>query len=134
MARVDGDAVSLAAALYDLGIRLAQLGRHQDGVAAAEEAVDLWRPLARDNPGHQPDLAFALHNLGNHLALLGRFQDGVAAAEEAVDLWRPLAQDNPGQYREIYNRSLAELRRNLALHGQESASIWLHLDDSSDHD
>ena len=89
MARVDGDAVSLAAALYDLGIRLAQLGRHQDGVAAAEEAVDLWRPLA---------------------------------------------QDNPGQYREIYNRSLAELRRNLALHGQESASIWLHLDDSSDHD
>jgi tetratricopeptide (TPR) repeat protein len=117
--------------LSNLGIRLAELGRYKEALTATEESVGLRRPLARDNPAYQPDLADGLNNLGNRLAELGRRQEALAAAEEAVVLWRMLARNNPGRYQEIYSRKLIELRRDLSLNGQESASILLHLNDES---
>jgi hypothetical protein len=74
---------------------LGALGRDREGLAVAEEAVGLERPLARDTPARQPGLARALGNLGSRLATLGRGREGLAVAEEAVGLLRPLAQDNP---------------------------------------
>jgi Tetratricopeptide repeat len=125
----------LALALANLGSDLSYLGRHQEALAATEESVGLWRPLARDNPAHQPGLAWALGNLAVRLGPLGRHQEALAATEEAVELWKALARSNPGRYQETYNRTLAQLRRNLDLHGKESASILLHLDgDSSNRD
>ena len=123
--------LDLALALHKLGDRLGALGRHQDGLAPTEESLGLWRVLARDSPAHQHELAAALHCLGNRLGALSRRQEALAAAEESVGLWQVLAQENAAQYQEIYNRQLAQLRRNLHLLGQERASIWLHLDDDS---
>ena len=60
IARADSDAADLATALDKFRARLAELGRHQEALAAAEEAVGLWCPLAQDNPAHQPHFATAL--------------------------------------------------------------------------
>jgi tetratricopeptide (TPR) repeat protein len=120
---------NLAMAVGNLVPRLAVLGRHEDALQAAEEAVDLWRPIAADDPSHQPDLARVVGNLGTCLGELGRDQEALDAAKEAVDLWRPLAHSDSDRYQEIYQRTLAQLRRDLELLGQESASVQLHLDD-----
>ena len=71
------------------------MGRRQDVVAPTEEAVQLYRGLARDNPAFLPDLATALNNLGIRYGEVGRRQDVVAPTEEAVQLYRGLARDNP---------------------------------------
>jgi len=62
----------LAMALNNLGDLLGDLGRYQDALAAAEEAVALRRALAVNNPTYQADLATALNNLGNRLHDHGR--------------------------------------------------------------
>ena len=121
--------------MENLGASLYRLGRYPEALAAGEEAVGLWKGLARDNPAHQPDLATALDNLGAGLYRLGRSPEALAAGEEAVGLWKGLARSYPSQYQETYNRRLAQLRRDLQLDGQESASIWRQLgDDSPDRD
>ena len=71
-ARNEGDVPGLARALDNLGARLRRLGRYPEALAAGEEAVGLWRPLARDNPAYQSGLTRALTNLGNRQAVLGR--------------------------------------------------------------
>jgi len=87
------------------------------------------------NEGDVPGLARALDNLGARLDSLGRYPEALAAGEEAVGLWKGLARSYPSQYQETYNRRLAQLRRDLQLDGQESASIWRQLgDDSPDRD
>jgi len=82
------------------------------------EAVSLGRPLARSNPAELSGLATGLNNLNVHLDGLGRRQEALAAAKEAVGVWRALARNDPGRYQETYNRTLAQLRRKLDLHGQ----------------
>ena len=123
--------IGLARNLTNLGNCLISLGRDREALAAAQESVDLYRALARDNPAHQPDLAKALHNLRNPLTSLGHDREALAAAEEAVDVYRALARVNPDQYRKIYNRELALLRRDLHLRGKDTASILLHIHDDS---
>src|SRR5450759_3509459 len=66
-----------------------------EAVAPAEEAVELYRQLADDNPAFQPNLAAALTNLGVGYGEVGRRAEAVAPAEEAVELYRQLAADNP---------------------------------------
>jgi hypothetical protein len=71
----------------------------------------------------------ALQNLSRHLAAGDRHQEARAAAEEAVSIWRALARKYLGRYQEIYNRTLAQLRRDLDVQGQEADSLQLYLDD-----
>jgi tetratricopeptide (TPR) repeat protein len=122
----------LARSLSNLGVRFGNLRRYQEGLAASEEAIGLWRPLTLENPAHHPSLAIALSDVATHLSAMGHQQEALAATTEAVRDWRALAQRNPGQYQETYNRELAQLRRTLQLQGQESESIWPHLDDRRD--
>jgi predicted RNase H-like HicB family nuclease len=82
-------------ALNNLGTRYSEVGRRQDALAPAEEAVQLRRDQARDNPAYLPDLAGALDNLGNRYSEIGRRQDALAPAEEAAQLYRDQARDNP---------------------------------------
>ena len=90
------------------------MGRRQDAVAPAEEAVQLYRDLARDNPAFLPDLASALNNLGIRYSEVGRRQDAVAPAEEAVQLCRDLARDNPA-----FLPDLARALNNLGIRYSE---------------
>ena len=54
------------------------MGRRQDALAPAEEAVRLYRELAAANPAFLPDLASALNNLGSRYSEVGRRQDALA--------------------------------------------------------
>jgi len=75
---------------------LAGLGRQKDAVAATQEAVTLYRPLAQANPeAFGPRLAQALSNLSTLLSPLGRREEALAAAHEAVTIYQPLAQASP---------------------------------------
>jgi hypothetical protein len=58
----------LASARNDLANRLSDLGRREEALTVAEEAVALYRELA----GHRPDLAVSLSNLATMLSDLGR--------------------------------------------------------------
>ncbi|KCZ87391.1 hypothetical protein HJA_12665 [Hyphomonas jannaschiana VP2] len=88
-----------AGILNNLGNRHAALGNREDAMQAAQEAVELYRSLARKNPDtFNPGLAMGLNNLGNRHADLGNREDAMQAAQEAVDLYRPLARKNPDAF------------------------------------
>ena len=85
--------------LNKLGNRLSDLGRREDALAAAQEAVDIRRRLAADRPdAFLPDLAGSLNNLGARLSDLGRREEALAAAQEAVDIRRRLAASRPDAF------------------------------------
>ena len=95
----DAHLPDLAASVNNLANRLAEAGRRAEGLAAAQEAVDLRRELAAGNrDAYLPDLATSVNNLAIHLAEAGRRAEGLAAAQEAVDLYRELAAGEPHLY------------------------------------
>ena len=86
--------------LNNLANRLSELGRREAALAAAEEAVGLYRELAAARPdAFRPDLAMSLNNLADSLSELGRREAALAAAEEAVGLYRELAAARPDAFR-----------------------------------
>ena len=73
------DKAGRAGLLNNLSVALSALGRREEALQAAQEAVDVYRKLAEANPqAFLPDLAMSLNNLGNRLSALGR-------REEALD-------------------------------------------------
>ncbi|MFE4633979.1 tetratricopeptide repeat protein [Streptomyces sp. NPDC056773] len=101
----------LAASLNNLSIRLGDLGRREEALAAINEAVDVYRELAQQRPGASlPDLAMSLNNLAVDLGSLGRREEALAAINEAVDVYRELAQQRP----EVFLPYLAAGLNNLS--------------------
>ena len=85
--------------LLRLSSRLADLGRREESLAAAEESVQIRRRQAEAEPGtFRPALALALNDQTNPLGALGRWEDARASAEEAVQIRRDLARDSPGAF------------------------------------
>ena len=102
----------LAGSLNDLSIRLADVGRPEDALAAIEEATETYRELAVARPDAiRPDLAGALNTLALQLGELGWREDALAAIEEATETYRELAVARPDAIRPDLARSL----NNLAL-------------------
>ena len=102
----------LAARLSVLGIRLSNLGRHEDALAATQEAVDIYRRLTQTRTDTLlPDLATGLNNFGIRLSNVGRREDALAAMQEAVGISRRLAQSRP----DTFLPYLASHLRNLAI-------------------
>ena len=99
-----------ARVLSNLGVRLGELGRREDALAAADEAVRIYRQLAALRPdAFLPDLAASLNNLGNMLSDLGRREDALAATDEAVRIYRQLAALRPDAFLPDLARSLNNL-------------------------
>ncbi|HSV66542.1 MAG TPA: tetratricopeptide repeat protein [Mycobacteriales bacterium] len=102
----------LARSLNNLSIRLGELGRREEGLAAVEEAVEAYRRLAETNPAaYQPDLARSLWAVGwvcvGQRSLLVR---GLPAVEEAVAILTPLAERLPA----AHASRLAAMRATMA--------------------
>ena len=98
--------------LNNLANRLSALGRREEALKAAEEAVELGRVLAEAAPDiFVPDLALSLNNLANMLGALGRREEALKAAEEALGLRRALAEAAP----DIFIPDLAVSLNNLAV-------------------
>ncbi|MGX1811462.1 tetratricopeptide repeat protein [Nocardia sp. NPDC055321] len=83
----------LALALNDLTARMGELGRLEDGLTAADEAIRIYRTLADARPDdYVHDLTMTLINTANLLGLLQRFDDGLTMAAEAVSVCRTQAR------------------------------------------
>jgi tetratricopeptide (TPR) repeat protein len=100
----------LASALSNLGVFLGAVGRRAEALAPTEEAVKLYRDLARSNPAFLGDLAMALNNLGVRYSEVGRRREALAPTEEAMKIRRELAKSNPA-----YLGDLAMALNNLGL-------------------
>jgi hypothetical protein len=62
----------LAMWLNNLSVRLGDVGRREEGLAASEEATSVYRELARQRPdAFLPNLAASLNNLSNRLGIWG---------------------------------------------------------------
>ncbi|MFE2916734.1 tetratricopeptide repeat protein [Kitasatospora indigofera] len=86
----------LTTSLNNLSLHLGEVGRREEGLTAAEEAVAIRRTLAKANPDtHLPSLTSSLNNLAIRLVEVGRREEGLTAIEEAVAIRRSLAEANP---------------------------------------
>jgi tetratricopeptide (TPR) repeat protein len=74
----------------NLSVRLSDLDRDVEALDPASEAVELYRPLAKEDWRFRVNLADALSNLAITLGHLGRKEEGVRLAEEAVESYRML--------------------------------------------
>ena len=101
-AMTDSDAfrLTLAALLNNQYLRLGDLGRWEDALAAITEAVEIRRELAAAHPDtFRPDLAASLNNLSTALERLQRQRAALGSIIEAVQVHRQLAAVNPDAVR-----------------------------------
>ena len=119
------DAASrLARSLNNLSVRLGDLGRREEALAAIEEAVDDLPGAGRGPPGRVPARpGLSLNNLSNRLGDLGRREEALAAIEEAVEIYRELAAARPDAFRPDLAMSLNNLSNRLADLGRREEAL-----------
>jgi tetratricopeptide (TPR) repeat protein len=104
--------------------RLSDLGRREEALAQAEEAVGLYRQLAQQRPdAFLPDLGMSLNNLAKMLSGLGRREEALARAEESVRLYCQLAQQRPDAFLPDLARSLNNLAAMLSALGRREEAL-----------
>jgi len=110
----DDDLPELAAAVNNLSLRLAELGRLDEALDLMREAVSHYRRLASTDPSFLPDLAICLNNLSNRLAEVGQREEALAPVEEAAEHYRKLATADPESFLPDLALSLNNLSVRLA--------------------
>ncbi len=117
---------ALVGRLMTFSNHLANLGRHEESLAQAEEAVSVCRELAAEAPlEHTTSLGAALNNLSVRLGESGRAEESLAAAFEAREAYEALG-GVPGLAMVLNNLSncLAAVgRREEALAAAEGAIV-----------
>jgi tetratricopeptide (TPR) repeat protein len=104
----------LAGLVNNLATSLSAVGRRAEALAPAQEAVELYRALARQDPdAFQPDLAMSLNNLANRLSEVGHRTEALTPAQEAVELYRALARQNPDAFQPELATSLGMMGKTL---------------------
>jgi tetratricopeptide (TPR) repeat protein len=130
---------ALADALMDLAIGSNDLGQYQEAMAAAEEALSIWRKVAEGASAFRSRLAGALQNLGTAQRGLDHHQEALDAAEEAAGIWRTLTESTPVAEPNLAG-TLVDSAADLAALGrpqealaaaEEGLRIWRTLDDGN---
>jgi len=86
----------LAIWLNELANRLSAVGRQEEALETAGEAVAHYRQLAEASPAmYLPDLAGTLSNLAGRLSEVGQREEALQTAREAVAIGRQLAGASP---------------------------------------
>ncbi|KZP09882.1 hypothetical protein FIBSPDRAFT_938276 [Athelia psychrophila] len=102
---------------------LSSLGRCEEDLAPAQQAVELHRALAADSERPKVfngDLALSLNNLFNRSSNLSRREEALAPIQQAVDLRRVLAAELPKVFNSDLALSLNMLRQRSHLTAQGS--------------
>ena len=129
-ARTDDYHPDLAKSLNSLAVSCSVVGRHDEALKRAKQAVMIYERLACDRPDqYEEGLAASLITLGNIFAAVGRPDDGLQATERAIKIYERLAQTKPDAYELALARSLNNIgiryleagRRNEALQAAERA-------------
>ncbi len=119
-----GSLAELAQALQTYSAAEESGGRKESALAATQEAVGLYRELARARPdAFTPHLAKSLHNLSVRLSNLGRREEALTAVEEATALRRELANTRPGLFMSDLALSLGSLSVHLASLGRREDAL-----------
>jgi tetratricopeptide (TPR) repeat protein len=114
----------LAERVDTLGVRLSDVGRPEEALAATQEAVDIRRRLAQARPdAFLPDLAMSLNNLGIRLSNLGRLEEALAESQNAVAIYRRLAQTRPDAFLSHLATSLNNLGSMLSSLGRREEAL-----------
>jgi hypothetical protein len=85
----NGDAylLDLTATLNNLGVRLSEVGRHEEALSPSQEAVTAYQQLAEANPdAYFPNFVASLNNLKDQLTAVGRNGDVVEVEEELASV------------------------------------------------
>ena len=115
---------SFASSLNNLANRVSALGRREEALEAAQEAVALYRDLAAARPdAFIPNLAMSLNNLANVLSGLGRREEALEAVQEAVALYRDLADARPDAFTPDLAASLNNLANRLSDLGRREEAL-----------
>ena len=110
----DESASQLAIALNDLGNRLSAVGRIDEALDAATEAVQVCRSLrSQDRRADNARLALALSNLSNTQSEVGLLDEALASVTEAVQIDRKLGLEEPGVELEAFSTHLNTLGLRL---------------------
>lgn len=115
--RIEWARSDLASNLANLSVRLAEVGRSDEALAASTKAVQMYRRLAegsgrRPFPGEGRDegglsgLARSLGIHSNRLAEVGRREEAQAAISEAVQIFAGLARARPDAFLSDFAASL----------------------------
>ena len=100
-----------ALALGMQSVALSALGRREEALAAAQEAVDIRRQLAVQQPdAFLPDLARSLAVYGVILRGLGRHAEAAAAFAEGLRVIHPFVRASPAAFGELANALLQNYR------------------------
>jgi tetratricopeptide (TPR) repeat protein len=110
--------------LTNLGNRLSTLGRHEEALQFAQEAVNLYRLVAQQcSDLDRPGLATSLLNLGEQFRNLDRREEALQATHEAVELYRLLAQQRPDAFRPNLAIGLGNLSYHLSAIGRPAEAL-----------
>ncbi|WP_239771737.1 tetratricopeptide repeat protein [Streptomyces sp. CL12-4] len=125
LAEANQDALAgLAMSLNNLSVDLGVVGRREEGLTTAQEAVGHYRTLTDTNPSaYLPNLAASLNNLSIRLGEMGRQEEGLTAIQEAVGHYRTLADTNPDAYLPDLAMSLSNLSVDLGTVGRREEGL-----------
>jgi tetratricopeptide (TPR) repeat protein len=119
--------VELAGALHNLSVALADLGRHSEAVAPAQEAMEIRRRQAQAAPGaFQRYFADLLIHLSAKLLEAGRPEEAVLRAAEGVDVFRQLAAEDLRAHEHALCDALARLGLAFVAVGRTEEARELH--------
>jgi tetratricopeptide (TPR) repeat protein len=119
--------VELAGALHNLSVALADLGRHSEAVAPAQEAMEIRRRQAQAAPGaFQRYFADLLIHLSAKLLEAGRREEAVLRAAEGVDVFRQLAAEDLRAHEHALCDALARLGLAFVAVGRTEEARELH--------
>ncbi|MDT7808867.1 MAG: hypothetical protein QOJ70_2680 [Acidobacteriota bacterium] len=109
-ARALGDAACRAYYLVGQALGYAEARYLNEAAEAYEEALELYRALAKQQPqAYTPHVAVTLNNLGNVQARLRMLDEADVTLEEALARSRALAEQQP----EVYTPDVAETLSNV---------------------
>ena len=107
----------VATTLNNLAVLHDDLNQFSAAEKEYNEALDIRRKLAKDNPNaYLPDVAMTLNNLAALHCNLNHFEAAEDEYKEALETYRKLAKDNPNAYLPYVAgtlNNLAVLHRNL---------------------
>ncbi len=123
-ARPDAFLPDLAGSLNNLAKFMSELGRREEALGKAQEAVRIYEQLAVAQPdAFLPDLAMLLNNLGMFLSDLGLRDEALGRAQEALRVYEQLAVVRPGAFLPYLAGALNNLANRLSDSGRQEEAV-----------
>jgi tetratricopeptide (TPR) repeat protein len=120
----DDNQAELVQSLLSLSDRLADAGRAQEALDAADEAVDLAEDLQeRFGASYQTTAAWAAYTLAKRLRDVGEAESATALYAEAVELMRSTHRHDPYRRAKDLGTSLTDYALHLARRGQHEQAV-----------